>query len=163
MADDMADQLRAAAVHRRGGAPSDSDGRNLARYLVGRHALQACSLVAEDALDDGGVLGRAGPEVPGRGVDGGVAEQGLDLGGVGAALAQARGESVPAAVRAKALDVGVGAGGEHDLGDAGAGQRAALPGPCGAGVAGSGGGPSFFGTVTVMSNGRSGEASMSAR
>lgn len=36
--------------------------------------------VVEDALDDGGVLGRSGAEVPGRGVEGSVSEQGLDLG-----------------------------------------------------------------------------------
>lgn len=28
--------------------------------------------VVEDALDDGGVLGRSGAEVPGRGIDGGI-------------------------------------------------------------------------------------------
>ena len=33
-------------------------------------------------------------EVPGAGVQGGVAEEGLDLGGVGAALAEADGEGV---------------------------------------------------------------------
>jgi hypothetical protein len=46
--------------------------------------------VIEDPLDDGGVLGWSGAEVPGRGVDGGVAEEGLDLGGVGPALAEPR-------------------------------------------------------------------------
>lgn len=87
----------------------------------------------EDPLDDGGVLGRSGAEVPGRGVDGGVAEEGLDLGGVGSALAEARAEGVAAAVGARAWDVGAGAGGEDDLGDAGDGERAALPGPGGSG------------------------------
>jgi hypothetical protein len=43
-------------------------------------------LLVEDALDDGSGLGGAGAEVPGAGVQGGVAEEGLDLGGVGAAL-----------------------------------------------------------------------------
>ena len=43
-------------------------------------------LLVEDALDDGGGLGAAGTEVSGAGVQGGVAEEGLDLGGVGAAL-----------------------------------------------------------------------------
>ena len=52
-------------------------------------------LLVEDALDDGGGgLGGAGAEVPGAGVQGGVAEEGLDLGGVGAALAEAGGEGV---------------------------------------------------------------------
>jgi len=64
-----------------------------------------------------------------------VSEHGLDLGGVGSALAEARGEGVPAAVGSQALDAGVGAGGEHDLGDAGDRKGAALPGPCGAGIA----------------------------
>jgi hypothetical protein len=44
-------------------------------------------LLVEDVLDDGGGLGGAGADVPGAGVQGGVAEEGLDLGGVGAALA----------------------------------------------------------------------------
>ena len=48
---------------------------------------RAVRLLVEDALDDGGGLGRAGAEVPGAGVQGGVAEEGLDLSDVGAALA----------------------------------------------------------------------------
>jgi hypothetical protein len=44
--------------------------------LAGR----AVRLLVEDALDDGGDLGGAGAEVPGAGVQGGVAEEGLDLG-----------------------------------------------------------------------------------
>ena len=47
-------------------------------------------LVSEDALDDFGVLGWPGTEVPGRGVDGCVPEQGLDLGGIGSALPTGR-------------------------------------------------------------------------
>ena len=31
-------------------------------------------LIAEDALDDGGILGRSGAEVAGRGIDGGLPE-----------------------------------------------------------------------------------------
>ena len=64
-----------------------------------------------------------------------MSEHGLHLGGVGAALAESRGEGVPAAVGPKSGDLGVVSGGEHDLGDAGVGERAALPGPGGAGVA----------------------------
>ena len=48
---------------------------------------------------------------------------------------EARPEGVAAAVGSQAWDVGVGAGGQHDLGDAGDGERAALPVPGGAGVA----------------------------
>src|SRR5712691_9772717 len=51
------------------------------------------------------------------------------------APALARGEGVPAAVGAQARDAGVGTSGEDDLGDAGDGERSALPGPCRAGVA----------------------------
>ena len=47
-------------------------------------------LLVEDTLNDGGGLGGAGAEVPGAGVQGGLAEEGLDLGGVGAALATGR-------------------------------------------------------------------------
>jgi hypothetical protein len=43
-------------------------------------------------------------------------------------------KKVPAAVGPQALDAGVGAGGEHDLGDARDGEGAALTGPGGAGV-----------------------------
>jgi hypothetical protein len=39
----------------------------------------------EDAFDDGGLFGGAGAEVPGRGLERAVPEQGLDR--VGAALA----------------------------------------------------------------------------
>jgi hypothetical protein len=46
-----------------------------------------------------------------------------------------RGEGVPAAAGAQARDAGVVAGGEHDLGDAGDGERAALPCPYRARVA----------------------------
>ena len=53
----------------------------------------------------------------------------------GPAHLEARGEGVPAAVGSQALDAGVGADGEHDLGDAGDRKGAALPGPCGAGIA----------------------------
>lgn len=63
----------------------------------GRRTAERRSVV-EDALDDGGVLGRSGAEVPGRGVEGSVSEQGLDLGRVGSALAEARGEGVAAGV-----------------------------------------------------------------
>ena len=62
-------------------------------------------------------------------------EEGLDVGGVGSALAEARAEGVAAAVGAQSGDAGVGAGRQHDLGDAGDGERAALPGPGRAGVA----------------------------
>ncbi len=64
-----------------------------------------------------------------------MSEQRLDLGRVGPALAEPGGESVTGAVRAQAGDAGVVAGGEHDLGDAGDGERAALPGPDRSGVA----------------------------
>jgi hypothetical protein len=64
-----------------------------------------------------------------------VAEQRLVLGRVGPALAEPGGKSVTGAVGAQAGDAGVVAGGEHGLGDAGDGERAALPGPCGAGMA----------------------------
>ena len=58
-----------------------------------------------------------------------MAEEGLDLGGVGSALAEARAEGVAAAVGAQSRDAGGGAGGQHDLGDAGDGARVALSGP----------------------------------
>ena len=105
----------------------------------------------EDALDDGGVLGWSGAEVPGCGVDGGVSEQGLDLCGVGSALAEARGEGVPAAVGPQAGNIGVDADGEHDLGDAGDGERAALPVPGGAGVAARLGGQPSSNSTTWFS------------
>jgi hypothetical protein len=44
----------------------------------------------------------------------------------------AHAEDVAAAVGAQAWDAGVGADGQHDLGDAGDDERAALPGPGGA-------------------------------
>ena len=74
-------------------------------------------------------------EVAGGGFDGGEAEQGLDLGGVGAALAQACGRGVAAAMGPQAGDAGVVAGGQDDLDDAGDGERAALPGPQRPGIA----------------------------
>jgi hypothetical protein len=64
-----------------------------------------------------------------------VAEQCLDLGGVGAASAEPGGEGMPAAAGAQARDSGIGARGEDDLGDAGVSERPALPGPERAGVA----------------------------
>jgi len=85
--------------------------------------------VIEDALDHGGVLGCSGAEVPGRSVDGGVSEQGLDLGGVGATLAQPGGIGVAEPVRAQAADSGVVADGEDHLGDAGVSEPATLAGP----------------------------------
>jgi hypothetical protein len=48
----------------------------------------------EDAVDDGGLFGVAGAEVAGGGFDGGLAEERLDLCGVGAALAEAGGVGV---------------------------------------------------------------------
>jgi hypothetical protein len=56
-----------------------------------------------------------------------VTEHGLHLCGVGTALAESRREGAPAAVGPKPGDVGVVSGGEHNLGDAGVGERAALP------------------------------------
>jgi hypothetical protein len=44
-------------------------------------------LLVEDALDDGGLFGGPGAEVPGGGFQRAVAEQGLDLGGVSTAQA----------------------------------------------------------------------------
>ena len=61
------------------------------------------ALLVEDCFDDGGLLGCAGAEVARRGVKGGVAEQGLDLGGIGAALAQPGGVGVPEPVRPETL------------------------------------------------------------
>ena len=43
-------------------------------------------LLLEDCLDDGGLFGGCFAEVASRGVEGGVAEQGLDLGDVGSAV-----------------------------------------------------------------------------
>ena len=80
-------------------------------------------------VDDGGLFVFACAEVAGGGFDGGEAEQGLDLGGVGAALAQAGGVGVAAAMGPQAWDTGVVADGQDDLDDAGDGERAALPGP----------------------------------
>ena len=56
-----------------------------------------------------------------------MSEQRLDLGRVSPALAEPGGKSVTGAVRAQARDADVVAGGEHDLGYAGDGERAALP------------------------------------
>ncbi len=58
-----------------------------------------------------------------------MAEEGLDLSDVSAALAQAGGVGVAAAVGAQAWDAGGGADGERDLDDPGDCERAALPGP----------------------------------
>ena len=58
-----------------------------------------------------------------------MAEQGLDLRGVGAALAESGGVGVAEPVGAKAGDPGGCADGEDDLGDAGNGQPAALASP----------------------------------
>ncbi len=69
------------------------------------------------------------PEVAGGGVEGGVTEQGLDLGGIGTALAEPGGVSVAKPVRAEARLASVGADGEDDMGDAGGGEPAALTGP----------------------------------
>ena len=59
--------------------------------------------VVEDPLDDSGVLGWSGAEVPGRGVDGGVAEECLNLAGIGSALAEARARSLSVPEIAKCL------------------------------------------------------------
>jgi hypothetical protein len=80
-------------------------------------------------VDDGGLFVFARAEVAGGGFDGGEAEKGLDLGGVGAALAQTGGVGVAAAMGPQAWDAGVVADGQDDLDDAGDGERAALPGP----------------------------------
>ena len=74
--------------------------------------------MVEDCFDDGGGFGGAGAEVSGGAVECGVAEQGLDLGDVGAALAQPGGVAVSEPVRAQTRDASVIAGGKHDLGDA---------------------------------------------
>jgi len=63
-----------------------------ARAAVGGLLLRKLSLLAmwlllEDCLDNGGLFGCAGAEVAGRGVEGRVTEQGLDLRDVGATLA----------------------------------------------------------------------------
>lgn len=92
-------------------------------------------LLVEDAFDDGGLLGGAGPEVPAGVLDRRVAEQGLDLGGVGAALPQSGGVGVAQPVRSQVGDAGVGADCEDHLGDAGDGQRASLSTPQRAGLA----------------------------
>jgi hypothetical protein len=55
-----------------------------------------------------------------------VAEEGLDLSDVGAALAQADCEGAAAMVGAQARDAGGGADGERDLDDPGDSERAAL-------------------------------------
>jgi len=55
--------------------------------LLRKLSLHAMWLLLEDCLDDGGLFGCAGAEVAGRGVEGGVTEQGLDLRDVGATLA----------------------------------------------------------------------------
>ncbi len=60
----------------------------------GLGARRRAERLLEDAVDDGGLLGVAGAEVAGGGLDGGMAEESLDLGGVGAALAQAVGVCV---------------------------------------------------------------------
>jgi hypothetical protein len=60
----------------------------------------------ENALDDFGLFGLAGAEVAGSGLDGGQTEEGLDLGGVGSALAQAGRVSVATAVGPKAGEAG---------------------------------------------------------
>jgi len=85
--------------------------------------------VLKYAFDDGGVLGGAGAEVAGSGVEGGMAEEGLDLGRVGAALPEPGGVGVAEPVRAQARKSGVVADSEHDLGDAGVGEPSTLPGP----------------------------------
>ena len=79
----------------------------------------------EDVVDDGGLLAFARAEVAGGGFDGGEPEQGLDLGGVGTALAQAGGVGMAAAMRPQAGDAGVVAGGKDDLDNAGDSQRGA--------------------------------------
>ena len=85
--------------------------------------------LSEDVVDNGCLLVFAGAEVASGGLDGSEAEQGLDLGGVSSALAQAGGIGVAAAMGSQARDAGVIADGENDLDDAGDGERAALPGP----------------------------------
>ncbi|GAB3086004.1 hypothetical protein [Micromonospora schwarzwaldensis] len=79
----------------------------------------------EDALDEGGLFGGAGAEVAGGGVEGGVAEQGLSLGRVGATLPETGGVGVAQPVQAQAGQSGVGADGKDDLGDAEGGESAA--------------------------------------
>lgn len=82
--------------------------------------------VVEDPLDDSGVLGWSGAEVPGRGVDGDVAEECLNLDGIGSALAEARAKSVAAAVEAQSRDADVRAGGQYDRRVAIAGLKTAI-------------------------------------
>lgn len=77
---------------------------------AGRHALRGSGSAVfrlslsllEHGFDDGGLFGGAGAEVAGAGFDGGVVEQGLDLGDVGAALAQAGAVGVAEFVGAQA-------------------------------------------------------------
>lgn len=64
----------------------------------------------EDAVDEGGQFGTPGAGVPSGGLDGGLAEERLDLGGVGAALATG-GVGVAEPVGAEAGDSGVFPGG----------------------------------------------------
>ena len=82
--------------------------------------------MVEDPLDDSGVLGWSGAEVPGRGVDGDVAEECLNLDGIGSALAEARAKSMAAAVGAQSRDAGVRAGGQYDRPVAIAGLKTAI-------------------------------------
>jgi hypothetical protein len=70
--------------------------------------------VVEDPLDDSGVLGWSGAEVPGRGVDGGVAEECLDLGGIGSALATGARQKCGGSGGGAVPDADVGAGGQYD-------------------------------------------------
>jgi hypothetical protein len=90
---------------------------------------------AEDAVDEVGDLGGADAEVAAGGLQGGVAEDLLDVGEVGSALAQPGGQGVPQVVRTQLLQPGVGADGQDDLRQPGNGQRSALPGPERAGFA----------------------------
>src|SRR4051794_11586045 len=65
--------------------------------------------VVQGAVDQLGYLGGAGPEVPGGGLDRRVAEEVLDLGGVGAVLSEPGGVGVSEPVGAQAGQAGVGA------------------------------------------------------
>lgn len=62
----------------------------------------ALKCLVEDAVDDGGLLGCASAEIPSRGVEGGVAEEGLDLSDVSTAFAQSGGVGVAEPMGAQA-------------------------------------------------------------
>lgn len=86
-------------------------------------------------VDELGLLGGADAQVPGGGVERGVAEVRLDLRGVGAALAEPGGEGVAEPVWPGDRSGQRRTDGEHDLGDPGRREPAALPGPHRTGLA----------------------------